>query len=113
MSDDQNNGQWAIVELMGRKVVAGFVTEEVHYAKAMLRIDVPQTSAYPAFTQFYGGEAIYCVTPVSEQVANLTAEANKVNPVSVYVPDLITREQFNQSIEALKRRLPEPQPEED
>lgn len=113
MSDDQNNGQWAIVELMGRKVVAGFVTEEVHYGKAMLRIDVPRTSAYEPFTQFYGGEAIYCVTPVSEQVAKLTADANKVNPVSVYVPDLITREQFNETVKQLQRRLPQPEPEED
>lgn len=113
MSDDQtNNGQWAIVDLMGRKVVAGFVTEEVHYAKAMLRIDVPQTSTYPAFTQFYGGEAIYCVTPVSEDVAKLTAEANKVNPVSVYVPDLITREKFERTIEDMRRRLPNPQEED-
>lgn len=117
---DQNNGQFAIVELMGRKVVAGYVTEEVVYGKAMLRVDVPATSAFPPFTQYYGAEALYCVTPVSEDVAKLTAEANRVNPVSVYVPNLITREQvegtierYKREIESLKRGLPEPEIDEE
>ena len=114
MSDDQsNNGQWAIVELMGHKVVAGYITEETHYGNPLLRVDVPETKAFQKFTQYYGGSAIYCITPVSEEVANLTAESAKVNPVSVYVPDLITRQQFDKTIEQMQRRLPQPEPEED
>lgn len=112
---NENAGQYAIVELMGHKVVAGLVSKSEMLGKPMLRVDVPATSAYPEFTQFYGDDAIYCVTFVSEEVARLTAEQSKVNPVSVYVPDLITKEkhskiiaQYEQQIERLSRGLPEP-----
>lgn len=91
---DDNTKTWGIVELMGHKVVAGLVSKSEMLGKPMLRIDVPATSAYPEFTQFYGDGSIYCVTFVSEEVARLTAEANKTNPVSVYVPELITKEQL-------------------
>jgi len=109
-----NNGQWAIIELMGRKVVAGYAIEEVKFGKPLIRIDVPETKSFPRFTQYYGGEAIYCLTPVSEQVAVLAAERCQVNPVSVYVPELITREKFEEAMkiyeEEIKklRSLPEP-----
>lgn len=101
---------WGIVELMGHKVVAGMVSKSEMLGAALLRVDVPATSAYPEFTQFYGTSAIYCVTFVSEEVARRTAEANKTNPVSVYVPDLVTREQmeniqktYNERIEELRQ----------
>ena len=92
MSDEFQ--QWGIVELMGHKVVAGLIQKSEILGKPMLRVDVPVTSAYQAFTQFYGDTAIYCVTFTSEDVAKRTAEEVKVNPVSVYVPDLVTREQY-------------------
>jgi ethanolamine utilization protein EutQ (cupin superfamily) len=105
---------WAIVELMGHKVVAGLVSKSEMLGKPLLRVDVPATSTYPEFTQFYGEAAIYCVTFVSEEVAKRTAEANKTNPVSVYVPDLITMEQlknvhneYQERIKRLQRQLPE------
>jgi len=83
-----DNGQWAILELMGRKIVAGYLTKDDWQGHAMLRIDVPATSAFPAFTQVYGPQAVYCITYVSQDVALLAAEHNRVNPISVYVPDL-------------------------
>ena len=119
MSED-NVAQWAIVELMGHKVVAGQAAKSEQMGAPMLRVDVPETSAYPKFTQFYGTAAIYCITFVSEKVARLTAEECKINPVSVYTPDLITREQHNeevvelvQRIALLKKALPEPDRPED
>jgi hypothetical protein len=104
MSDDTVS-QWAIVELMGHKVVAGLVTKSEQLGKPMLRVDVPETSAHPSFTQFYGETSIYCITFVSEEVARLTAERCQVNPVSVYVPDLITREQHDEAINQMRQRL--------
>lgn len=102
---DENTKTWGIVELMGRKVVAGQVSKSVLLGPPMLRVDVPATSAYPEFTQFYGDTAIYCVTFVSEDVARLTAEQTKVNPVSVYVPELISREQHEQSIQMYRDEI--------
>ena len=45
------------------------VSKSEMLGKPLLRVDVPATSAYGEFTQFYGEAAIYCVTFVSEQVA--------------------------------------------
>lgn len=110
-------GQYAIVELMGHKVVAGLVSKSEMLGKPMLRVDVPATTAFAEFTQFYGETSIYCVTFVSEEVARLTAERSKVNPVSVYVPELIKKEdhekiveQMQGTIQALRKGLPSPKP---
>jgi len=102
---DDNTTNWGIVELMGHKVVAGQISKSEMLGKPMLRIDVPATSAYPEFTQFYGDGSIYCVTFVSEDVARLTAEQTKVNPVSVYVPELITIERHKEVIQSYETRL--------
>lgn len=117
---EENIGQWAIVELMGHKVVSGLVTKSEMLGKPMLRVDVPATSTYPAYTQFYGESSVYCVTFVSKEVAELTAEQSKVNPVSVYVPDLISRERhdeivdgYRSQIESLRRGLPSPKQDGD
>ena len=121
---NDNGSQWAIVELMGHKVVAGQVSKSEMLGKPMLRVDVPATSTYPGFTQFYGDDAIYCVTFVSDEVARLTAEQSKVNPVSVYVPELIPKEQhekvvddisnqYRKQIDSLRHSLSAPKPETD
>ena len=102
---DEAIKSWGIVELMGHKVVAGMVSKSEMLGKPMLRVDVPKTSAYGEFTQFYGENAIYCVTFVSEDVARLTAEQTKLNPVSVYVPELITREQHEKVIRSYSDQI--------
>lgn len=116
MNEKEGNGQWAIVELMGHKVVAGFAGKDEMFGKPLLRIDIPETSEYPAFTQFYGLDAVYCITPTSEDVARITAESCKINPVSVYTPELVTVEKhrgviadYKEQIERLRnmRALPE------
>jgi hypothetical protein len=99
--------QWGIVELMGHKVVAGCISKDDMIGKPMLRVDVPATPAYGEFTQFYGEGAIYCVTFTSEDVARLTAEQCRVNPISVYVPDLVTREQVEKMQTEYNRRMNE------
>ena len=96
---------WAVVELMGHKVVAGLIQKSEMLGKPLLRVDVPATSAFPEFTQFYGEAAIYCVTFVSEQVARMTAERAQVNPVSVYVPELITKEQHEKTVQRYRDEL--------
>jgi len=112
---DDNTKTWGIVELMGHKVVAGLVSKSEMLGAPLIRVDVPATSAFQEFTQFYGTDAIYCVTFVSEDVARLTAEQTKVNPVSVYVPNLITTEkhlkiiqEYKSEIQRLERGLPDP-----
>jgi ribosome modulation factor len=88
--------QWGIVELMGRKVVAGRISKSEMLGVSLMRVDVPETKNYPAYTAFYSDKALYGVTFVSEEVARRTAESVSANPVSVYVPDLVTREAYDE-----------------
>lgn len=67
--------EWVILELMGHRVLAGRLSEVERAGTKLLRIEVP-LGPPPAdgtpekfFVQDYGGSALYCVTPVPEEVA--------------------------------------------
>jgi hypothetical protein len=79
---------WAIVELMGHNVIAGRVAEQTIAGAAFLRVDVPALDSQPGFTKFYGGAAIYAITPTTEEVARQAASRLATRPVSLWVvPD--------------------------
>lgn len=105
MQEQTEQGQWAIIQLFGHKTLAGLVSKSEMLGQAMLRIDVPATEAQPAFTQLYGDKAVYSVTFVSEEVALKTAEAVQMNPINVYVPDLVTVQRHEQEVADLRRQL--------
>lgn len=69
---------WAILELMGHRRLAGYVTEQDIAGVAMLRIDVP---CDPPTTQYYSGSAVYCITPTSEETARKVATMGRPAPV--------------------------------
>lgn len=71
---------WAVVELMGRNMIAGYVSEQVIAGAAMLRVDVPATASLPPFTKFVGGSAIYGITPTTQEIAERQARALEVRP---------------------------------
>lgn len=60
---------FAILELMGHRRLAGRVKEVQQYGVTMLRLDVPGPGGAIVATQFYGGSALYCVTPCDEATA--------------------------------------------
>ena len=70
---------WAILELMGHRRRAGQVSEVELASAKLLRLDIPavddEGAAIPALTEFYGGAAIYCLTPCAEDVARRIARA--------------------------------------
>jgi hypothetical protein len=74
---------WALVELMGHRRIAGHVVNEELLGTRFLRVEVPDSESDPAkmVTQFYGSSAVYCITPVSEEVARAFALAHRVMPV--------------------------------
>lgn len=77
---DTQFSDWAILELMGHRRLAGFVTETVIGGGAFLRIDIPgkddkQTS------QFYTPQAVYCITPTTEEIARAVALQSEPAPV--------------------------------
>ncbi len=89
LSQEASFDQWCIVELFGRQVIAGRVTEQVIGGGALLRVDVPEVDGQPGFTRFYGQGAIYAITPVSEEVARVALRRFRPAPVNVYVPELL------------------------
>lgn len=72
--------EWAIVELMGHRRLAGRVTEQEIAGRAFLRLDIPVADGSDA-TQFYGAQAIYCLTPCDEATARQVASLNRPVPV--------------------------------
>lgn len=81
---------WAIVELMGHRKLAGKVSEAIIAGAPLLRIDVPEVpganggATVAGFTQFYGAASIYCLTPCSESVARMIAQARREQPIQQY-----------------------------
>lgn len=75
---------WVKLELMGRKVLIGKASEILIAGAPLLRIDVPASGDMPAYTQMYGVSAIYCITPITEEVALRAAPNYNVEPISKY-----------------------------
>lgn len=75
---------WAVLELMGHQRIAGFVREVSLGSAAMLRVDVPEIDAIPAFTKFVAPAAIYAVTPCTQEVAMVVIKRDRVTPVTLF-----------------------------
>lgn len=80
---------WAIVELLGRNVLAGEVSEVTIAGAPMLRIDVPEILMdgkvdIPGFTKYVGGRAIYGITPTDEATARMAVLRVRSRPISLY-----------------------------
>lgn len=76
---------WAIVELMGHRKLAGFVSEVTMFGVVLMKIDVP---CDPPVTQYYGGPSIFSLTPTTEELARAAAKASRPTPVHRYeLPD--------------------------
>ena len=88
---------WAIVELMGHRRLAGFVTEQEIAGSAFLRLDIsgPVTDDpvarrdgfAAAVTQFYSPGAVYCITPTTEEIARQIGARSRPAPVQRFELD--------------------------
>lgn len=74
--------EWALLELMGHRRFAGLVQDVEVFGRRLVRLDIPSE---PPVTQFYGADAVYCVTPVGEETARAFAKnAIRPQPISRY-----------------------------
>ena len=73
---------WTILELMGHRRLAGYVTEAEIAGGKFIRIDVPGKDGHgprsTVATQFYGASSVYCLTPTTEEIARKVAEQSQV-----------------------------------
>lgn len=74
--------EWAIVELMGHRRLAGYVTEQQVAGKALLRLDIPGGDR--SITQLYSPDSVCCITPTTEDIARKLAARLVPAPVSRY-----------------------------
>ena len=74
--------EWAILELMGHRRLAGLVKEQTIGSASFIRIDVPDGNGGTAATQFYNPAAVYCMTPTSKEMAEQVAARDRPQPVS-------------------------------
>lgn len=89
MGDAAEFETWAIVEVMGHKRFAGFVTEQVVAGPGFIRVDVPEVEGALAFTKILGTGSIYAMTPVGEPEARAAAAAFRERPIETWmVPQL-------------------------
>ena len=77
-TEEQYEG-WTILELMGHRRIIGCVKQQEIAGRAFLRVDIPSE---PPVTQFYGAEAVYCMTPTTEETARKACALNRIAPVS-------------------------------
>lgn len=79
---EEREGFWAVVEIMGHKRYAGFVSEHVIGGASFVRVDVPACDDKAAFSKMFGASSIYCITPVTEDVARGVAGQIREEPIT-------------------------------
>ncbi len=74
--------EWAILELMGHRRLAGLIKEQTIGSATFIRIDVPDGKGGFNATQFYNPSSVYCITPTSQEMAEQVAARDRPQPVS-------------------------------
>jgi len=96
--------EWAILELMGHRRLAGKVTDAVIGGGAFLRIDVPGENGKYS-TQYYSPGSVYCITPTTEEIARTVAKQSQPSPVH--------RWEFPQLVQPIEAEYPDDDYEEE
>ncbi len=65
--------EYAIVEMMGHRKIAGKITDSEIGGSQLLRVDVLNASGDVNRTEYIGVGSIYCLTVVSREVAEAVA----------------------------------------
>ena len=78
MTENQIFAEWVILELMGHRRLAGFLSEQEIAGKGFLRLEIP---GQPGATQLYNPTSVYCITPTTEAIARAVAATSQPSPV--------------------------------
>jgi hypothetical protein len=73
---------WCIIELMGHRKLGGHVREQEIAGHGFIRLDVPDGDKN--ITQLYSPKSVYCISPVSEELARAYAAKCKPEPITPY-----------------------------
>lgn len=70
--------EWVILELMGHRRLAGFLTEQEIAGRGFLRLEIP---AEQPVTQLYNPTSVYAITPTTREIATAVAQTSQPAPV--------------------------------
>jgi hypothetical protein len=73
-------GEWSILEVMGKVRLCGFVSEQAKFGVPMIRIDIPNPQGEFILTKFYHPNSLYSLTPVAKEIAIAVAVYNDPKP---------------------------------
>lgn len=92
---------WCVVEVMGRRVHGGRVTEQTLGGATFIRIDVPEIApaGRAAFTKLLTAGSIYAITPCSEETARRVAARSGDGPMHVYEAPLPGRLNYQEDLD--------------
>ena len=85
--------EWGQVEIFGHRRHYGRISEFSRFGVLMLRIDTPAGDDVETF--FYGGAAIFSITPMTEEKARSYAQLSRVD----YIPLMYPSQQVPDEIE--------------
>ncbi len=79
---------WVILELLGHRRLAGYLTERDIAGTSFLRLDIPgaDEDTTPLATQYYSPSSVYAITPTSEATARAVADGIRHAPVRRFEP---------------------------
>lgn len=83
LEDTKTFARWCILEQQGYKKLAGFVHEVTVAGCGFLQIDVPGEGANVKLSQLVHPSTIYCLTPVSEEIARKIAAQSDPRPMAI------------------------------
>jgi len=81
VTEDQAFDCWCVVELLGRRRLAGRVSEVQLAGHGFLRLDIPPADDDPGRTQYFAPASVYALHPVEEATARRAAAAWRPAPV--------------------------------
>jgi hypothetical protein len=102
MTDTESTpfAQWVILELMGHRRLAGFLTEQEIAGKGFLRLDSP---GQQGATQLYNPTAVYAITPTTEDIARAVAATSQPAPVQRWeLPPAITPDKETAEVRSMQ-----------
>lgn len=99
---DQIFAEWVILELMGHRRLAGFLTEIEIAGMGFLQLQIPATATDPSpLTQYYGPGSVYGITLVTEAMARAVAARLHPEPVHRWeLPPAITPAEYATEVHA-------------
>jgi hypothetical protein len=100
MSDHIELG-WAVVEMLGHRVIAGFVSEVEIAGAGFLRVDLWSEEGMPRATQFVAPGSVYAITPTTEEAVRERMRPRPLHRYALAAPPEVQEEE-----DAFEEELP-------